>query len=265
MSVSVLLWVTATGLAGAALPLTRPSVPTQPSDSQAAPVARPEHPLTAADIDAFLDGLMPAALNTAQVPGAVVVVVKDGRVLFEKGYGFADYSRRIPVDPRRTLFRPGSTSKLFTWTAVMQLVEAGKLDLDVDVNRYLDFTIPLYRGVPVTLRDLMTHRGGFSETARDLLTYGNPPPPLGEVLKRYIPPRMFTPKDGPGYSNYGASLAGYIVQRVSGLPFEDLCKQHILHPSAWRVRPSNSLCRRNSRRRCLRAIRLPTSQVLALR
>ncbi len=190
----------------------------------------PENPLTAADVDAFLDGLMPAALNTAEVPGAVVVVVKDGRVLFEKGYGFADYARRTPVDPKRTLFRPGSTSKLFTWTAVMQLVEAGKLDLDADVNRYLDFSIPLYRGVPVTLRELMTHRAGFSETARDLLTYGKAPPPLGEVLKRYVPPRILTPDEGPGYSNYGASLAGYIVQRVSGLPFETYVQQRIFAP-----------------------------------
>ena len=189
-----------------------------------------EHPLTAADVDAFLDGLMPAALNTAEAPGAVVVVVKDGRVLFEKGYGFADYARRTPVDPKRTLFRPGSTSKLFTWTAVMQLVESGKLDLDADVNRYLDFSIPFYRGVPVTLRELMTHRAGFSETARDLLTYGKAPPPLGEVLKRYVPPRILTPEEGPGYSNYGASLAGYIVQRVSGLPFETYVQQRIFAP-----------------------------------
>jgi CubicO group peptidase (beta-lactamase class C family) len=190
----------------------------------------PEHPLTAADVDAFLDGLMPAALNTAEVPGAVVVVVKDGRVLFEKGYGLADYARRTPVDPKRTLFRPGSTSKLFTWTAVMQLVEAGKLDLDADVNRYLDFNIPHYRGIPVTLRELMTHRAGFSETARDLLTYGKPPPPLAELLKRYVPPRILTPEEGPGYSNYGASLAGYIVQRVSGLPFETYVQQRIFAP-----------------------------------
>jgi CubicO group peptidase (beta-lactamase class C family) len=193
-------------------------------------VVTPEHPLTAADLDAFLDGFMPAALDTAQVPGAVVVVVKDGRVLIEKGYGFADYAQRIPVDPKRTLFRPGSTSKLFTWTAVMQLVEAGKLDLDADVNRYLDFNIPPYRGVPVTLRELMTHRAGFSETARDLLTYGKAPPPLGDVLKRYVPPRIFTPEGGPGYSNYGASLAGYIVQRVSGLPFETYVQQRIFAP-----------------------------------
>jgi len=190
----------------------------------------PTHSLTSADLEAWLDGLMPTALRDAQTPGAVVVVVKDGQVLLEKGYGFADYKKQIPVDPRRTLFRPGSTSKLFTWTAVMQLVEAGKLNLDTDVNAYLDFKIPAYHGVPVTLRRLMTHRAGFSETARDLLTYGKAPPPLGAVMKRYVPPRIFAPDGGPGYSNYGASLAGYIVQRVSGEPFDTYIARHIFAP-----------------------------------
>ena len=212
------------------------ATPTGPAVSAPAPSASPAttptatHPLTAADLEAWLDGLMPTALRTAQTPGAVVVVVKDGQVLFEKGYGFADYARRVPVDPRQTLFRPGSVSKLFTWTAVMQLVEQGKLNLDADVNTYLDFRIPPYHGIPVTLRQLMTHRAGFSETARDLLTYGKPPPPLAEVLKRYTPPRIFAPEDGPGYSNYGASVAGYIVQRVSGEPFEAYVQRHIFAP-----------------------------------
>ena len=204
-----------------------------PTAAAAAPtLPTPSHPLTASDLEAWLDGLMPTALDTAHAPGAVVVVVKDGQVLLEKGYGYADYARHIPVDPRRTLFRPGSISKLFTWTAVMQLVARGKINLDADVNTYLDFTIPRLRGAPVTMRELMTHRAGFSEMARDLLSYRKTPPPLGEVLKRYVPPRIFTPDEGPGYSNYGASLAGYIVQRVSGEPFNDYIARHIFAPLA---------------------------------
>ncbi|HEY1562631.1 MAG TPA: serine hydrolase domain-containing protein [Caulobacteraceae bacterium] len=188
------------------------------------------HPLTADDVQTFLDGMMPTALKSAEIPGAVVVVVKDGQVLFEKGYGFADAKAGTPVDPKTTLFRPGSVSKLFTWTAVMQQVEAGKIDLDASVNRYLDFKIPAYHGAPVTMRELMTHRAGFSETARDLLSFGKAPPPLETVLKRYVPPRIFAPDEGPGYSNYGASLAGYIVQRVSGEKFEDYVERHIFAP-----------------------------------
>jgi CubicO group peptidase (beta-lactamase class C family) len=202
-----------------------------PATATAAP-ATPAgaHLLTAQDLEPWLDGLMPTALRTAQTPGAVVVVVKDGQVLLEKGYGFADWKKRTPVDPRTTLFRPGSVSKLFTWTAVMQQVEQGKLNLDADVNGYLDFKVPPYQGKPVTLRMLMTHRAGFSETARDLLTYGKAPPPLADVMKRYTPPRIFAPDEGPGYSNYGASLAGYIVQRVSGEPFEAYIERHIFAP-----------------------------------
>ena len=221
-------FVLATPSLGAPTSLTPPTA--QPVVASTAIATTAAHALTTDDVGAWLDGLMPTALNTAQVPGAVVVVVKDGAVLYEKGYGYADYDKRIPVDARTTLFRPGSTSKLFTWTAVMQLVEQGKINLDADVNTYLDFKIPAYHGLPVTMRMLMTHRAGFSETARDLLFYGRPPPPLGEVLARYVPPRIFTPDGGPGYSNYGAALAGYIVQRVSGESFDDYIAHHIFAP-----------------------------------
>ena len=98
----------------------------------------PARILSAADAEAWLDGYFPYALHAGDIAGAVVVIVKDGQVLLEKGYGYADYEQRIPVDPKSTLFRWGSTSKLFTWTAVMQLVEQGKIDLDADVNQYLD-------------------------------------------------------------------------------------------------------------------------------
>ena len=77
--------------------------------------------------------------------------------------------KRTPVDPDRTLFRPGSVSKLVTWTAAMQLVEQGKLDLDEDINTYLDFKIPEYDGKPVTLRQLMTHTAGFEEAVKDII------------------------------------------------------------------------------------------------
>ena len=117
--------------------------------------------LATADIESWLDGLLPYALESGNVAGAVVVVVKDGRVLLQKGYGYADVEARAPVDPQRTLFRVGSVAKLVTDTAIMQLVEQGKLDLDADVNTYLDFEVPAAFDKPVTLRNLMTHTGGF--------------------------------------------------------------------------------------------------------
>src|SRR5581483_3630777 len=98
--------------------------------------------LTSADVAAFMDGIVPYAIQSGDIAGATVSVVADGQIIFAKGYGFADMKTRRPVSADRTLFRPGSVSKTFTWTAVMQLVQAGKLDLDRDVNDYLDFKIP---------------------------------------------------------------------------------------------------------------------------
>jgi CubicO group peptidase (beta-lactamase class C family) len=187
-------------------------------------------PLTREDVQTWLAGLMPYALNTADVAGAVVVVVKDGAVLFEGGYGFADVEKQRPVDPRTTLFRPGSTSKLFTWTAVMQQVQAGRIDLDADINRYLDFRIPAYEGKPVTMRQIMTHTAGFEEAIKGLISEDKQVPPLGTVVKRWVPERIFPPGVTPAYSNYAVALAGYIVERVSGEPFDDYIDHHVFGP-----------------------------------
>jgi CubicO group peptidase (beta-lactamase class C family) len=193
-------------------------------------VATPVHPLDKSDVDAWLDGFFPYALQKGDVAGAVVVVVKDGQVLTQRGYGFADVKAHKPVDPETTLFRIGSVSKLFTWTAVMQLVEQGKLNLDVDVNQYLDFKIPPYEGKPITLRNIMTHTTGFEESLRKLDQSGITPPALGDILKRWIPHRIFAPGETTAYSNYGAALAGYIVERVSGEQFETYIERHVFAP-----------------------------------
>ena len=95
--------------------------------------------------------------------------MKDGGLVFAKGYGYADTAKKTLISPEMTLFRPGSISKLFIWTAVMQQVEQGKLDLDRDVNDYLDFKIPPAFDKPITLRDIMTHRAGFEEAIKDLI------------------------------------------------------------------------------------------------
>jgi len=187
--------------------------------------------LTRADVEAWLDGLMPYALQRGGIPGAVVVVVKDGSVLFQKGYGYAEVKHRVPVDPERTLFRPGSISKLFTWTAVMQLVEQGKLDLDADINRYLDFRIPTAFGKPITLRDCMTHTPGFEEVGKNLFSDDTTGVmPNSTWVKSWIPKRVYPPGTVPAYSNYAASLAGYIVERVSGEPFDQYIEHHIFRP-----------------------------------
>jgi CubicO group peptidase (beta-lactamase class C family) len=187
--------------------------------------------LSSADVGAFLDGVVPYAIAEANIAGASVAVVADGHVIFANGYGFADVKSRRPVSADQTLFRAGSVSKLFTWTAVMQLVAAGKLDLDRDVNDYLDFKVPEPYGRPIILRDVMTHSAGFEDTVTDLFV--NKPSqmfPLRQYLLRHMPPLLSPPGKVVAYSNYGATLAGYIVQRVSGEQYDEYIMRHILQP-----------------------------------
>lgn len=212
-------------------PVTRPAPALPPAPPQAGGARQ----LTKADVDTWLDGYMPYALRSADIPGAVVAVVKDGRILTARGFGYADLAHRTPVDPERTLFRPGSVSKLFTWTAVMQMVEQGKLDLDADINRYLDFRIPPRDGQPVTLRQLMTHTGGFEERAKGLITYDpKRDMPLEAYLKAWTPHRIFAPGTTPAYSNWGTTLAAYMVQRVSGEEFNLYLERRIFGPLGMR-------------------------------
>jgi len=218
---------------GAAVLLQAAAAGASASEIPAAPAA-PEsstHSLDRADLETWLDGMVPYALKAGDMAGAVVVVVKDGKVLLEKGFGFADVSKKLRMDPEQTMVRIGSTSKLFTWTAVMQLVEQGKLDLERNINDYLDFTIPNDFGKPVTLRDLMNHRGGFEEGLKDIL-WTNPQgvPSTEGYLKEHKRPMLFAPGEVPAYSNYGAALAGYIVERISKEPFERYIEHHILAP-----------------------------------
>ena len=201
-------------------------------DAAPASAAPAGKPLTADDVNTWLDGYMPYALATGDIAGAVVAVVKDGEIVTERGFGYADVASRKPVDPKLTLFRPGSVSKLFTWTAVMQLVEQGKLDLDADVNKYLeaDFQIPPRDGKPITLRNIMTHTAGFEEQIKNIITDDPNQPGYVDLLKRWTPTRVFDAGTTPAYSNYATSLAGYIVERVSGESFYDYIDKHIFAP-----------------------------------
>jgi CubicO group peptidase (beta-lactamase class C family) len=190
-------------------------------------------------LEAFFDNTMNSKLEQYHIPNAAVAVVKDGTIVYKKGFGLADIENNVPVDPNTTLFRIGSTSKLITWTAVMQMVEAGRLDLNTDVNRYLDFEIlprlakSLQKTIAesVTMTHLMTHTPGFEDhpsmlfrlSEDDLL-------PLNEYMKNYQPARIFPAGEVAAYSNYGTALAGYIVERLSGQPFSDYVEKNIFSP-----------------------------------
>ncbi len=152
--------------------------------------------------------------------------------MFAKGYGLADLQQQTPMSASGSLVRIASITKLFTWTAVMQQVEAGRLDLNADVNRYLKtFQIPAKYAQPVTLQHLMDHTAGFEDriigtgarTAQDVA-------PLGQYLAANIPARIRPPDEVSAYSNYGAALAGHIVAEVSGEPYEQYIQRHLLDP-----------------------------------
>lgn len=199
------------------------NVPTMPSQGQG--VTDP------AELEAFLDELLERQMEEHHIAGAAVSVVKDGELFFAKGYGYADIENGFPVDPEQTIFRIGSVTKLFTWTAVMQLVEQGKLDLDADINTYLDFHIPDTYPAPITLKHLLTHTSGFEDLFFEVLASdADKMAPAREWLVSHMPARVRPPGDVAAYSNYGTSLAGYIVARVSGRPYEQYIQEQILNP-----------------------------------
>jgi CubicO group peptidase (beta-lactamase class C family) len=191
------------------------------------------------DVEQFMDERIQLQIEALHIPNAAIAVVADGEVVFLKGYGYADLEERLPVNAENTLFRIGSTAKLVTWTAVMQLVEQGQLDLHADVNDYLDFQIPSRlidaRGntepAPVTLAHLMTHSAGFEAYPDQIFRLSSGQLlPLDEYVRAHLPARVFPPGEVSAYSNYGTALAGYIVQRVSGQPFAEYVEQHIFAP-----------------------------------
>jgi CubicO group peptidase (beta-lactamase class C family) len=205
--------------------------------SEAAQEATQEMTLIGLDnpalVGAYVDGIVGPLMANNNSPSGTVAITRNGRLIFAKGYGFQDVDKQIPVDPFKTLFRPGSVSKLFTWVSVMQLVEQGKLDLDTDVNTYLDsFKIRDTFEQPITLRHIMTHTAGFEDGALGYLIIDDPAEvvPLRESMERYQPARVNPPGAQTAYSNYATAVAGLIVSNISGMPFNDYLQKNIFEP-----------------------------------
>ena len=193
-------------------------------------------PLNSQDVGAFLDGYFAQHLEKFHVPGAAVAVVKDGKVIAMKGYGYSNVEQKIPVDPDGTVFRLASVSKPFTAIAVLQLVEQRKLRLDENVNHYLRlFQLEENYPQPVTLENLLTHTAGFDDGGIGITSRSAEEQiPLGTYLARRLGPRVTPAGDEYSYSNRGFSLAGYIVEITSGVPFAQYAEDHIFKPLAMR-------------------------------
>ncbi len=184
-------------------------------------------------IRSFLDQTINSYRNQYNIPGITLSVVNSTNILYSQGYGYANIEDNKHVNPNTTLFRAASVSKLFTWTAVMQLYEQGILDLEADVNNYLsNLKIPQKYDKPITMLHLMSHSAGFDQPNY----YRNVPFDLKELLpleiflKRFMPSLVRAPGEFTTYSNYGTALAGHIVSEISGLPFEDYIEQNIFDP-----------------------------------
>lgn len=185
-------------------------------------------------LESFSDGVMYTSMQNAHVAGAVLSIVADGELIFSKGYGFRDVEKQLPVDPKQTLFRIASITKLLTWTALMQLHEQKKLELDTDINAYLTgIEIPDTFDEPITLRHLMSHTPGLEDHVVKLFSRDEEDMrPYLDILKDELPQRVRAPGDLPSYSNHGTALAALVVEQVSGRSWANYVEANILEPLA---------------------------------
>ncbi|MDW3651334.1 MAG: serine hydrolase domain-containing protein [Bacteroidia bacterium] len=191
-----------------------------------------QSPIDSAALDAFMDGQIQTLMQELDINGVTVSVVKGQELFWSKGYGWADEKAGIKVDPAESLFRMGSISKMFVWTAVMQLYEEGKLNLDADIRSYIeDFEIDDSYEEVITMKHLMSHSAGFEDYYIQLFSSDSlPPNSLGEELKKHNPGRIRPPGVHSSYSNHGTGMAAYIVERISGLKWEDYVQERIFDP-----------------------------------
>jgi len=188
--------------------------------------------LDQAHLEPFLETFFTEHMETAHIPGATIVIVQNGQILLIKGYGVANVENQTHVDPDQTVFRAGSVSKLFTATAIMQLVEQGKLDLNAPISDYLpEIILEGNYDQPVTIINLLTHTGGFDER---LTGMGATSPDglisLDQYLAANMPARVMAPGEYTSYSNHGLALTGLVVEKLSGLPFAKYVAQNIFAP-----------------------------------
>lgn len=227
VKILVILIFTLSGLVGFAPPtIAQPSGVETPGNNQQNGIQN------SGELEAFLDEFFAEEMEELHIPGAAIAIVKDGSILLTKGYGYADLDNQTPVTPDTTLFRVGSVSKTLTGTAAMQLVDRGLLQLDEDINQYLqDFQIPATYEQPITLQHLLTHTSGFTQqyigiagrTAEDKLS-------LAEYVKTAMPPRVRPPGQHYSYSTYDSDLVGYLIEELTGIPLEEYMAQNLLQP-----------------------------------
>ena len=186
----------------------------------------------AKSLEAFVDGVMSTSMRNNDTAGAVVAIMVNDKIVLAKGYGYSDVDKKVPVDPATTLFRIGSVSKLFTYTAMMQLHEQGKLDLEANIQDYLsNLEIPETFPEPIKIKHLFTHTAGFEDRVIGLFAKDEAQVvPLQDLLANDLPERVRRPGLVSSYSNHSLGIAGLIVENISGMSWADYVRINILDP-----------------------------------
>jgi CubicO group peptidase (beta-lactamase class C family) len=185
------------------------------------------------ELEQWLDGFFEKVLGKdyqPAIPGAVFVLVKDNSIFLAKGYGYANLASKRPFDPKQTTVRAASITKTFTATAIMQLVEQGKLDLNQDLSSYFpELNLSSAFSEPIRVGDLLTHSAGFDETSFRYSTK-DAVVPLSVFIEQENPARVDPPNTLLTYSNYSYDLAGRLIEIVSGESYNQYIAKHILEP-----------------------------------
>ena len=185
--------------------------------------------IDAKDLEAFLDPIFAERMEKQHIPGAVISVVKDGKIIFTKGYGFADIEKKTPVIPDKTIFRIGSITKVFTAMTVVQLADRRKISLRDDVSKYVQ-NVPKTFPQPITFSHLLTHTAGLDEISPGRRTGDKSKiVPLGEFLRTRIVRRL-PPGEIISYSTYNPALAAVAVEQITKVPFNTYLHSEIFEP-----------------------------------
>jgi CubicO group peptidase (beta-lactamase class C family) len=230
-------------------PVAEPTTP--PVSPPVTPPAQQEMPISGTAVPGMgsYDKTIPDLMRKYGIPGGAVAVVRDGKLIYARGFGYADVENRTPVQPD-ALFRIASVSKPITGVAIMKLVEEGKLELDDRVAPFIAHLTPAQgaavdpRWGQLTIRQLLNHtggwdrdkpNGGFDPMFRPAIAAAAvdaPAPASAETIIRYMKgmPFDFDPGAKHVYSNFGYAILGRVIERASGMPYEEYVRARVLHP-----------------------------------
>ena len=177
-------------------------------------------------VTAKIDQFIKAEMQKQKIPGVSLAVIRDGKIIYAKGYGYANVEHQVPVKPE-TIFQSGSVGKQFTSMAVMLLVEEGKIGLDDKISKYFTDAPAEWSGI--TVRHLLTHTSGMTDYPKDFdfrADYTE-----DDIYKRIkTVPLAFQPGEKWAYSNLGYVTLGILINKVAGKFYGDFLKERVFNP-----------------------------------